>query len=682
MSIYDRITNYFRKPEPIEQPTEEKIANFANVLPGISNGRLSYITLNDNQAYSTNYIIHKCINILAYNLSKLPLRITKNGEPLPIDFILPECGFDIRQPHPRISLSRLLQECGVYFWYKGEFMSKIDDEIPFSLETINPDLMKIETKEGLTIKSWKYDNGPTIKDECLIYASMLNPDIGNNITDENRKTSLIDVVKNEILNYANGREFNSQFFANFAQLGLTLKDVAGTTSHDDRVAIVNEIDNKLSRGRAWQTRCLPQGLDTADTKNLSMREMEFSQTFKDIRDIILGVYGIPRSVFGITNEVGLSQGTVDVEKRLMWSDTIKPVAHMIQEAFNQTLMKLYFPLYKVEFDYSDIDVLQDNIMNKADIAIKYQGLGYTINETNEKFELGMDEITDLVGDMRFVPQSLVPVDEFIPIEDVKPKSIKNDDKIDKIVKILDVNEQKVRINVSYKRKYNRIKGSIERKISGKLGKFFATQLGKILHLIKENKSVYVDKDINIILSAIQNFLYTEKEVLANIMKPLYENGTLTASKLALDTLGIDKVPMIDDYIVGQMTSKIGNINNYTYKLIRSQIKESIAAGESIPQMSKRIQTVYKFNKSRARTIARTESGMLINRTTNEEYRKEGVEKKMWVGGERSVHKMCDGEVRPYDKQFSNGMMFPLDGTMGPGYNINCRCCLSPIISES
>lgn len=684
MPIYDRFINLFKAspdPTPVVEPEkkEDKAINFDVALPGYSDGSVYYALLNEQgTAYATNYVINKCINILAYNLSRLPLRIVKNGEPLPLGTELK--GFNILYPHPRMTLSQLLYECGVYWWLKGEYMNYIDLETFLTLEPVDPETMKIKEIDGGIITSWKQNNSLIIPEEQLIYTAMMNPQSGKT-TDNNRTLPLVEVIKKEVTNYASARDFSVQFFSNFAQLGLTLKDVEGQVSLEDRKAIVNEIDNKLARGRAYKTRFLPQGTDLADTGDLTMREMEFSQSLKDIRDIILGLFGVPRSVFGITNEVGLAQSTVEVEKRLMWSDTIQPSAHMIQEAFNQTLMRRYFPGYQVVFDYSVVDVLQDNMSDKADLASKYQGFGYTTNEINDKFDLGMEEVNDDRMNERFHPNTLIPYGEDELDISGASKAVEVDDKIVEIAKILEEEENKAISARKYRNRYNRTTKKVERKMASKLGRYFAEQLGKVLAIVKEEKTTKAISE-TLLLTMILNLLNEEKVVLASMMEPEYVSGSEAGSTLALTAVGSDAVPLANEAIVRAMTKEIGIINNYTYKLLKDQVKESVVAGETVTALTKRIQGVYKFNKSRVKTIARTESMKVVNRSADKEYAREGVEKKKWLSASdaRDNHKKNRDEgVIPYNQAFkANGMMFP--GDEGPASEVaNCRCAFSPVV---
>ena len=693
MSIINDFISRFRSKAPLEAKineleeqladTAEKILDFSMALPGVDDGgnMVYYNTSSLNKAFSTNYVINRCINILAYNLSKLPFRVYRNGKPMPLDFVLPG-GFNILQPHPRMSLSKLLYECGVYYWYKGEFMSLIDEDTRLSLEPINPAMMKIGASEGRSVTSWRFNNSENIPSDELIYSSMMNPEstYTAGITDSDRTLSPVKVVEKELTNYISGREFNVQFFQNFAQLGLTLTDVNGRTSKEDRKAIVDQIDNKLSRGKAWKTRVLPQGLDVAKSKDMSMREMEFSKSLKDIRDIILGIYGVPRSVFGITNEAGLAQSTVETEERIMWNGTIQPAAHMIQEAFNQTLMRKYFPVYRLKFDYTAVKVLQDNMIEKTELAAKYQALGYTTEEINAKLDLGMEETADARMQERFHPSVLLPYSEIEADLMDNSKSTAADDAINKIAELAELEETKSVSQQRYRNSFNRIQRKTEKAMAGKLGRYFAEQLGKVLGIVKEEKMVKA-VDTALLLSKLMNLMNDEKKVLVEATQPIYENASLAGSKLALGVLKIDAPPAASEMVVKALTNEVANINNYTYKLLTKQIKESVNAGESVAMMTKRIQGIYKFNKSRARTIARTESLKVVSRSTDEEYKKAGVKMKRWLSspGARSSHAACSAQGKiPYDDAFSNGLMFP--GDSGPASEIiNCRCSLAPVI---
>lgn len=656
---------------PEELATVKKDTLNSTLAGIVGNQFITLTTRKYDNTYITNYIIHRCINILAENGAKLPMRLYHNGKLMDEGFIIPQHGgFDIQKPHPKMSMNQLLYEGLVYKYYRGELMFFIDLEGRLTLEPINPKLMKIKTKDRMgNIEIWRWNRKLDIKTEELIYDKIFNPD-------DLRGVSLVDIIKDEIINDDTAREFNTKFFENFGKVGGMLYDDKGEITSTAMNALVTMF-NQAHAGseKAHQTLGLPSGIKYQEAQQ-TMREMDFRGSRDDIRDRILSLFGIHKSVFGVTDKV--DRAVADAAKAQLWTETLQPAMLGIQECFNTQLFTPYFPGYKCKFDFSDVTVLQESqteILTRAKI---YHELGYSTNEINQLLGLGMDDITDLVGDMRFVPQALIPVDELIsePISEPAAKEVVNN--IDKVVDILSETETKKISNTSYRNKYNKLRRTIEKQIFSRLGRYFSKQLGKVLSTIKANKSIEKINETSILL-AIKNLLETEKDVMFEFVKPLYEDGSLIASKLALDTLKIKETPKISQHAVDSGLSRIRGINNFSYKLIRKQIKESIAAGETINDMAKRMQSVYKFNKSRSRTIARTESGSIMNKTAHETYIKHGVEKHTWVGGERESHAAQDGVTRAIGKPFPNSQIHPGDGIGGPSQNVNCRCTVAPYV---
>ena len=293
----------------------------------------------------------------------------------------------------------------------------------------------------------------------------------------------------------------------------------------------------------------------------------------------------------------------------------------------------------------------------------------------------MDEITDPIGDMRFVPVTLMPMDDLLIGEEESTKIISNtDDKLENLAKFLDKEDKIDKSRASYVRKYNILRRASEKKIAGKMGKYFSNQLGRVLNVIKEKKAITKINEV-IVLSDIKNLINSEKEVLTTTLTPVFREVSEKAGGLAIDAIELTVKPVVDELVINNMVNKIVNINNYTYKLIRNQVKESVLEGETINQLSKRITKVYKFNSARSRTIARTEAGALINRTTNAVYQENNVERKQWIGGTRESHAAINGQIKLFNEPFDNGLMYPHDPAGPAGEVINCTCCMAPVVTK-
>ena len=655
-------------------------------LVGIIGNQWLELTPTEENTYSSHYTIYKGIDLLADSLAQLPLRIYRGDEVMPLDFVLPG-GFDLQNPHPEISLNELIYKSAVYFFYRGEFMVYIDLEKFMTLEPVNPKLM-IKQPDG----NWRWDNTKAIPKEQLIYAPLFNPDANylKGAYDTDRGISPVDVVKSELMNDIGARDYATKFFQNFAQLGGTLYDEEGRATMDDMTKVVDEFNRyHASKSNAHKTVGLPKGIKY-ESMAQTMVEMQFLESRKDIRDKILSVLGIHKALFGITDQVNRS--VAEEATRQLWEFNLKPKAIRIQEKINQSLFRKYFPAYRCYFDFSGIEALKENKEAILLQAKGYRDLGYTLNEINDYFDLGMDEITDPVGNMRFVPNSLIPVDDLlIEVDPLPPAKNKIDNLLDKAVDILEIEYKTTSIDKrvsSYVNRFNVLERKTEKQFTGKISKYLSVQLNKVMAVVNARKSVSgsIDKDIdlNTLLADIQNTINNDKERLATTTKPVYVDAWLSADALAISVVASDKAPNVDMAIIDSMTNKIKTINNTIYRKLRDQMKESLDAGESLDQMATRIKDVYKFTSSKARTIARTESGTVLNRSTDKRYTEEGVQKKRWLsagdGLVRETHMANDSAgVVPYDYVYSGGMRYPHDPAGNAADVINCRCCLIPII---
>ena len=123
--------------------------------------------------------------------------------------------------------------------------------------------------------------------------------------------------------------------------------------------------------------------------------------------------------------------------------------------------------------------------------------------------------------------------------------------------------------------------------------------------------------------------------------------------------------------------------------INSALLQGILQGESNDKIAKRLQGVTDMSRKAAIRNARTLTtsaeayGRLESFRRSESY---GIHiNKKWSSTldsrTRESHVMLDGEIKPIDKEFSNGLMYPGDpnGTADEIYN--CRCGLDPSFEE-
>jgi HK97 family phage portal protein len=660
-------------------------SDLSNSLLAFSNGNVYRYNTTKSETYSDHYTIYRGIDLLSSLGSALPYNLYLGDEQIKSDSTLPG-GFNLTKPNPFMSFNSLNYNALVYFFYRGEYMIEIVEDPLLHLVPLNPKKMTFE-KNGM----WKYDEGNNrrfITPDNLIYVKMLNPD------NAERGLSPIDVVKEDIENEKSAINYNTSYFKNHGQIGGYFYDQEGKAKTEDMQNIIKQF-NTVHQGEnnAYKTLGLPRGIRYEDFKQ-TMAEMQYLESRKDIRDRILAILGIHKSLFGVTDQVNRSVS--EEATRMLWLHNLKPRLVRVQEAWQRVFFNRFFPAYTFEYDFSSIPELKQSFETIEKQAMLLKNLGYTTNEINNVLKLGMDEIKDPALDTRVIPNSLVPFDYLTMSENQeaknKNKTIKASVDSEKILdEYFQEDEiEKLKATVTHRqqlyiRNIRNLMRNTEKSFTGKLGKFFASELGDIIKIVLGDKQADTNIDVNTILAKINNKINENKTKVSTTLKPVYEEASVNADKLAKDYLKDKTEAVVAQDVVDSLVNKITNISNHTYKLIRNQIKDGITAGETIESIANRIKSVYKFNSSRARMIARTETTKVIESTTDKRYREAGVEKKQWINSEDEQSRDSHSQnasigVVDYDYIYPTGQRHPGEGPASEV--INCRCTTIPVISNT
>lgn len=650
-----------------EQKSVHPEGSINEVIPAIIGNNIEWWKTKRNEdAYNDNYVVFRGINLLADNIAQLPLQIYRGADLMPDDFVLPSKRskpFDLQNPAEDLTLYELLYQTAIYYFYRGEWMNFINlyqgNKDVYEIIPVNPKYMQIDKKDEGTgkIKTWKFDRRLIIPSEQLIFAKFMNPD-------GERGLGPIKVVVDEILTDREALEFNKSYFSNYGKVGGLLVDDEGHATREDMERLTDQFNAMhAGSGNAHKVLGMPKGVKYQDTAQ-TMRELEFLESRRDVRDRILLILGIHKAIVGVTDSV--DRAVADTAMRSLWRLTLKPAAIRIENKLNLHLFKRYYPDYTCKFDFSGVEELKTSRMSLIEEAQGLRELGYSLNEIEERLNLGMGQLDDAIGDIRLVPQTLIPVGDYlIPPEEEKsatPITKAVDDTFDK----------------SVNRSWRRLQRKHEKKISGKMSNFFSKQLINILSTIKEEKAPNWDKLK--VLAAIKSITDKDKQTIVNVLTPLYEEASKDATAMAQSFINVKADPRIDDAIVNKLLNRITGVNDHTYNLIRREVVTASNAGETIEQLSDRINRVGKFNSaSRARLIARTESNTVVSACTHSEYQKNGVEKKRWITA-------GDSDVRETHRENANAgaiginEVFPGTGEQYPS-SPNCRCAIAPVMGR-
>lgn len=168
----------------------------------------------------------------------------------------------------------------------------------------------------------------------------------------------------------------------------------------------------------------------------------------------------------------------------------------------------------------------------------------------------------------------------------------------------------------------------------------------------------------------------EREVEVNLSYKLHDKNTVDRLvKEKPDLLPAPKVNIEKD-------------KRWNKQKITAEITQGIVQGESIPDISKRLQKVTDMNRSAAIRNARTAvtGAQNAGRAQSHQHAVEmGIKMNdEWAatldGRTRHSHAILDGEVIEVGGTFSNGLKYPGDPNGDPAEIYQCRCTIVPIIA--
>ncbi|HWT46637.1 MAG TPA: phage portal protein, partial [Vicinamibacterales bacterium] len=136
------------------------------------------------------------------------------------------------------------------------------------------------------------------------------------------------------------------------------------------------------------------------------------------------------------------------------------------------------------------------------------------------------------------------------------------------------------------------------------------------------------------------------------------------------------------FVQATVAQRVTGITETTKAVLAALVQEGIAAGESIPDIARRIRSTYEsFSEARSTLIARTET--IAASSAGSRYAAESTGLPLeheWLATPddrtRADHRKASGQRRPMAEPYEVGgyaLMFPGDPTAPPSEVIQCRC---------
>lgn len=177
---------------------------------------------------------------------------------------------------------------------------------------------------------------------------------------------------------------------------------------------------------------------------------------------------------------------------------------------------------------------------------------------------------------------------------------------------------------------------------------------------------------------------------ANFAEYAIEDGTtLNPSFTLINQDTVLRLIKDSPAVLPKAKAKIAKNKQWNTPKLRSALTHAIVQGDSIPKLSKKVEEICGSNKAIATRNARTMMTGARNAGTLAAYvraEQNGMHiQKQWIAAlderTRVSHRHLDGEIKPVNEKFSNGLMHPGDTTGRPAELWNCRCTMVPIVND-
>ena len=393
-------------------------------------------------------------------------------------------------------------------------------------------------------------------------------------------------------------------------------------------------------------------------------------------------------LIGVTDDrAPMSGSDTKYQRKVFWNLTLIPDLDMFEDIIRDGFFKRFNIPLVGEFDTDEIPELQEDEQEKVDRWLKEVTQGtLTINEMREMQE--RDPVP--WGDSWWVSMAMVPADS-APAPIAPPPEPPPKDTTPPVSKLF---EKKAKYSKLFKDLYwkqvIRSWEKIEADYRKDLVAWFYAQRSRALEIISRQKAVDNDA-LNEILN--EQYWMAETVELQRFSKTAFYAALSQSDELInalFNTLGIEIQPDWSIFNtsavqkVNERLNKVTNITETVRKQVDQAVKNSITNGLSEEAAGKEIRHVFNVAQNRAKTIARTEIGTVMNDSRIEAYSDLGYERHEWLTSRdadvRPSHDI-DGEPATLGEPFSNGLRWPNDENAVAADVINCRCISVPVVGD-
>lgn len=536
-----------------------------------------------------------------------------------------------------------------------------------SLHLLRPDLVtpKFDDRGNVTYYEYR-TGGNTVRYEVAQIIYIFNPDPKNPLVGRSLLKSGIQAIQTEVQIGA----YHSRVLENGGKVEGVFKFKTPRITKEQLQQLKDGYDEMYADARK-SGKPLFLGGDADYVKTgLTPDELSYLEAKKVTLEDIVILTGVPKPILGALDDIQFSNA--DTAIRIFLRETIVPLLKGLTDALDQDMLP-------GDLTLSFVDPTPENVDEKLKVLAAAKDKGFiTTNEGRQLLsQITGKELPDVDnGDVILVPFNLIELGATSTVEktgsDTEAKKKDND-----FVHPLS--------NAVTRRVYEKIvvrrADAREKLFQRELKKYLNGQRDRMIEKLQPAKShVFRKKDLLDDVFTIDVEVQIGKDSFQPVLAQLLEEAGQDALNLVDSPHDFNMNADITSWIEQRSGVFMERITATTYEKLKTEFAFSLGEGESRKDLIKRIEATYvDITKARATTIARTEVHGATQFGTMKGYEQAGVTIKIWVtvgdGNVRHSHAAQDGQERPINSPFSNGLMLPGDPAGDAAEVINCRCSI-------
>jgi HK97 family phage portal protein len=587
---------------------------------------------------------------------------------------------------------------GYYLMLTGEsplYVNKASENTkPLNLVALSPDKVspripksgEVLPNEFLPFAGYEYSTDRGNKIELtlqeLVMLKLTDP------RNQFRGTSPLHAASKTVDIDTYSEDFNKSFYYNSARPDAALSTEQELTKkqRDDIRRMIQQTYGGVKN--AHKTLVLEHGFKYQPLA-INQKDMDFLEQQKFSRDKILSIFGTPKSVAGISDDVNLANA--QVAQRVFAQQTLRPLFELVTAQLNEFLLPMFTSAVSQGLYLTYTDPTPSDYAAKL---ARYQsglGLGWlTPNEVRQ--EEGLEEIE---GADELKKQNVAPV-QFSPQDNTAKylarNRLKNYEDLVLAEQDALIEELTPQFTELMAERLIEARSTEKENKSFEIWTTFIKATDSFEPRFKEITKQQFDYQEQVILGrmgkkGIDDWLLDlqdETEVTVSAFLPIMNEIVLTQGGNAMATAGLARsafdarTAAVQKFISDRTYDFSGEMNEHTNELIKEILAEGVRNGASIDDLREMVTETFRdFKDYRANRIARTEVLKASNEATLQAYiQSDVVDAKEWLTAfdERTSEECAelDGEVQPLGKDFTGGID-------APPLHPNCRCTLIPVI---